>query len=1413
MKSKMRKKLIAFMLCMVLVICNSVSILADAPAAATTTTEKQVKETGTAKSEGASEEEKAADDEKDTSEQSDEESAPETETTEKKEETTEATTEDKEDATTEATTKAKEETTEATETSDKDQTTGAEDDSDKKDKTSESSEEETDKEKTTEAKDETAPSELTYTNDDVVITVSEMAEGAIPEGAELKVVPILKDDADTQTQYAEVEQKIQEKAAETETEIKGFLAYDITFVDEEGNEIEPNSEVKVSIEYKQAAIPAEISEEDAKDTEVSVMHLEEDADGNVSQVVDMGEASQLKQIETTENNAVNKAEFIAESFSVYTLTWKADRAWDKEIEIHYIDSEGNEIAGKEDGIFDNVFEKDKWINLSTEEIQVNIPGYTYSRTVISSSKSNALNQKNTNIKYVRVSREYGGWTVRYRLGDNGGGQAWNSYSDPIICIIYDKNTTVDPDPGTPEEPELEPLGTPEHNKYVDYNETNDDYRLTLDVEGEVGEPLPIDILLIVDSSGSMYVDEYDNWGNPIKTNNKWKYVNQAISSLKNTLLQEKKENSELSDVEINLGVATFSAKGSGTDTVRDNADDFSWKDTVKDSSNAGWHELESFNWSLRTSDCDGGTNWQAGIQEGEDLLSQKANTDTYSSRKYVIFLTDGEPTYRYYYQNGNYYTQGTGDDDPGNKNYYAAVSEWNESSTLKSSNGRYVIDVTSGNKKSAKCESFAGAMGGRCIKANDEQTMKDTFKNIAEEIAKPVYKNVSITDSLSTYAELTDTPNFTVNAVNTETNQSVSLSSADYTITVYDAEGGRIYEGSNPNVAEDVDWTQGRKVELALNLPNYEDSTQSGVLGDNIKYSISFNIKATGTAKEEYATKKQYPNTGDPETDAAGNHTSSGQQGFYSNDDKNTFLTYQENNNDAENVSYPNPVIQVKDNLEPVNFYLNLSSQIMDSSGNIASRDKGNFTTCVSGPQSALHSDHGIGVAINEHLFVELPENHAHPSSGEMGVIGSKDNQNAVVVDGNIRSLKEGTVGTEAGHTTLKYKIIDTTTGQGAFPEDDGEIFEYIRNNWGSETSVEEQNAKNVNKGKNITVNGVAIDKENLTTNNFLIRWYVFKDNAGDFWHIDGVLVPKSGILNVTKTFPNETIAESVQDTFSINVEGNFLVGNNINSTITKTLAEATKKNNEDGSVTYTWTLAIFGEQYTVSESGYTTNSGQWIYSSTDCKYTDVNGDSPELKINNNDGVISTTITTDCDWVDQVEQASQTLAFTNNYTLKTVDLDLVKTSKNSDTPIDGAIFKLSKKNGNNWIEVQGNISVSDEADQPELSGLVTDTIYKLDEIQAPEAHMLLGESIYFTVEDDKVLLCDENGTINAGTNEMWELSSDGTVLTVKNNILYSLPSAGGPGIYWYTLSGTLLMAGAALIVYRQKRKREVLLRK
>lgn len=324
------------MLCMVLVICNSVSILADAPAAATTATEKQVKETGTAKSEGESEEEQSADDEKDTSEQSDEESAPETETTEKKEETTEATTEDKEDATTEATTKAKEETTEATETSDKDQTTGAEDDSDKKDETSETSEES--KETTEEASTEKASTEKIEETtqspaydgkyEDSTVTISVTAEaGIMPEGAELSVTPIEKteitdsmseeDKAEAEkinAQYDLTEKKLTEDSEANEETMEGFLAYDISFI-VDGEEVEPSGDVKVVMDFKEATVPEGVS----KDAVVAVKHLKEvesAADGVV--VEDMSEKAT---VETTNKAEVEKAEFTADSFSSFSLKW------------------------------------------------------------------------------------------------------------------------------------------------------------------------------------------------------------------------------------------------------------------------------------------------------------------------------------------------------------------------------------------------------------------------------------------------------------------------------------------------------------------------------------------------------------------------------------------------------------------------------------------------------------------------------------------------------------------------------------------------------------------------------------------------------------------------------------------------------------------------------------------------------------------------------------------------------------------------------------------------------------------------------------------------------------------------------------------------------------------------------------
>ena len=857
MKSKMSKKLIAFILCMVLVICNSVSILADTPAPETATVEKQVKETKTANGKKASDDE--AGDTENVSPQS-EESAPEVKTTEKKEETTEATTQKKDEAD-EVTTKAKEETekadettTEAKETTKKEETTETQEEktTKAKEETSETSGEK-DTEKTTEAEEKTAPTELTYDDENVTVTVSAVAEGAIPEGAELKVVPILKDDTETKDQYTEVEQKIQEKAAETETEIKGFLAYDITFVDADGNEIEPNSEVKVSMEYKEAALPAEITAEDAKTSEVSVMHLEEDDSGNVSKVVDMGEASQLKQVETTENNKVNKAEFITESFSVYTLTWTQLMVGSKKIEIHYIDSaDGKEISGKNG---EGEFDKDEWINLSTNDFQVSIDGYTYSRTVIASSKESALNQENTNIKYIKVSRKDRNWEVRYKTNGNdwGEGTKWNNYyGNPTIYIIYDKNTTGDPGSGT------ETLGAPSHNKYIKQNELGKDYTLTLDVTGKRGEKSGIDVLLVIDKSGSM-----GTWpGYPNDENDFFNLLPDLKDTVTETIIPAVLPNTDSINSIAAVSFSSSNYSNSETD----------WK---------GYNNRNEITSWINNLEAGGGTNWELAMMKAEQKLEERVS----NNQKVVIFLSDGAPGY--YYEWGIEQGSGTPNNSEIKTARDQAVDYVKESSYLKNST-IYSVYLTSGTQNSMT--TFASDLRGAGVNATaiDGTNVKTSLEDLINSIVTPEYKNVTITDTLSEYVELTseDSTNFVVTK-KSQNGQSEPLNSSQYKVKTSKDEDGR--------------------TKITLELLN------GNALEDNVTYSLSFHVKPTQTAIDTFVEEGGYIHTGDIGTDAPDvaeeNWTSSGKDGFYSN--TSAEVQYTENDGTQQSAVYDKPVVQI----------------------------------------------------------------------------------------------------------------------------------------------------------------------------------------------------------------------------------------------------------------------------------------------------------------------------------------------------------------------------------------------------------------------------------------------------------------------------------------------------------------------
>lgn len=163
-----------------------------------------------------------------------------------------------------------------------------------------------------------------------VVVTATAAKDVLPGNAEFVVTPIVQEtDPD---QYAETETKLNEKAEEDGYEIAGFLAYDIYFQDSEGNKIEPvDGSVKVSMHYTEPSVPATVSEisvvsvdeevNEEKNTNIDVMHFVEDQNGKVQDVVNMTEQGQAN-VETTTDGEIQKAEFNTESFSVFTITWK-----------------------------------------------------------------------------------------------------------------------------------------------------------------------------------------------------------------------------------------------------------------------------------------------------------------------------------------------------------------------------------------------------------------------------------------------------------------------------------------------------------------------------------------------------------------------------------------------------------------------------------------------------------------------------------------------------------------------------------------------------------------------------------------------------------------------------------------------------------------------------------------------------------------------------------------------------------------------------------------------------------------------------------------------------------------------------------------------------------------------------------
>ena len=189
--------------------------------------------------------------------------------------------------------------------------------------------------------------EQTVPGTDVTVQV-DVPAGALPEDAELitALVGSSEDAAD--------DQAVADVAAEldaADVEYDGFVALDISFVDADGNKVEPLQPVSVNF-----TLPAELLPEDVDASTLEVQHLKENEAGEVEEVETVADvADETDGTVTVESGAAAlsleedaaalpadaevKAEFEVDGFSTFTITWNANNAHSRGFTITCYDAD------------------------------------------------------------------------------------------------------------------------------------------------------------------------------------------------------------------------------------------------------------------------------------------------------------------------------------------------------------------------------------------------------------------------------------------------------------------------------------------------------------------------------------------------------------------------------------------------------------------------------------------------------------------------------------------------------------------------------------------------------------------------------------------------------------------------------------------------------------------------------------------------------------------------------------------------------------------------------------------------------------------------------------------------------------------------------------------------------------------
>lgn len=971
-----------------------------------------------------------------------------------------------------------------------------------------------------------------------------------------------------------------------------------------------------------------------------------------------------------------------------------------------------------------------------------------------------------------------------------------------------------------------------HEKYIAKNDDGT-YNLTLNVSGAVGSESyanKLDVLFVMDTSNSMKrgmnnsTNQKNYTTNPnSRFYNQQKAVEDAVAKLK-----EKK------NVGARFAVVSFDTEA-GIET--------GWTDGPIS------YPSEVAQYDDSNKDA-GGTNYQAGLRKADELL-KNGRTD---ATKIVVFLSDGDPTF-YYDTNKK-----------GQEEVYGSGSGYDETAMTKAQNQlgkmsmNYFYTVGVGPKdsydhlsnliSSAPIGTVTGSYNG-----TDSSNLKNAFDSIIKDATELLCTDVTVTDTLTDEVELADQQLQVV--VKDENGRVITK--------LKDASGNEVVVSEIITIKTEKDSNGKTQIIMQFESDYKLESGYTYYVTAKIRPTTKAYLEYQNGSYTDIGDKNtdEYLGTGKkPGNDTRNNGTSSEQNGFYSNVSANVTYKY---NNKTYTKPYAKPVIQVNDSTvshtvdkkwendsDKVAVAVELKAYVTEAADPKISVDNPKYLTSEDVKTLPTSMQVNLSETNNwTHTWENLPTKYFYEAAdGSIKEIDIHYTVEEVQTDATKAFYGQVTESSDGKTTTILNKKKDqedkpfievTKTFKGLTKDQIRELADASSPYTITLTHIE------TNTTKPLTMDVSELDSILQGSDDEKVWTYTWKleDCLDGTYKVSESNYSKEG-YDVTVTVNGQQVTDwtdfsvvTKQATISEYKQSGktttcspkeFTIGK-VNLIVAKLTA------NEEYFVWTSTPVSISERKEIVKLINDKIDGIKGIGFSPEvelqkCYFYSGNGINDTLVFRNGeikyDGQDKLTFDASKQWsmfaagtYTFTETQNAEIQITNKYTEQTADLNLVKTSVNG-TKFDGAEFKLYKKNDKEEYELQ-KFAYTDDSGKPQTKETIqvinTDTSeaelknlpsgqYYLEEVKAPEACMLLADKIYFKQEKGVITLTDKDGAKLATSPTMWDLSSkDGKyTLTVKNEIIYDLPSTGHTGIFNILMSGILLMFAGILIIYKMKGK-------